>query len=139
MVYGRGDHLIDHLSHTVQTLPVFATVGFREKPIRPIPIDDLIDTSWPRSTGGCRGRPVAVLGALALIVGAEPGFRPPWRRFSTSMPEWPVGAADGSVVVRLDIETVAPRQWHGRARLHRALGGADGGRVVDGSGDQEHD
>jgi hypothetical protein len=28
---------------TVQTLPVFATVGFREKPIRPIPIDDLTD------------------------------------------------------------------------------------------------
>ena len=25
---------------TVQTLQVFATVGFREKPIRPIPIDD---------------------------------------------------------------------------------------------------
>ena len=43
MIYGRGDHLIDHLSHTVQTLPVFATVGFREKPIRPIPIDDLTD------------------------------------------------------------------------------------------------
>ena len=39
MIYGRGDHLIDHLSHTVQTLPVFATVGFREKPIRPIAID----------------------------------------------------------------------------------------------------
>lgn len=38
MIYGCGDHLIDHLSRTVQTLPVFATVGFREKPIRPIPI-----------------------------------------------------------------------------------------------------
>ncbi|MGW4928273.1 hypothetical protein ACWEOH_03895 [Agromyces sp. NPDC004153] len=27
----------------MQTLPVFATVGFREKPIRPIPIEDLTD------------------------------------------------------------------------------------------------
>uniref|UniRef100_UPI0003B43DD4 SDR family oxidoreductase n=1 Tax=Agromyces subbeticus TaxID=293890 RepID=UPI0003B43DD4 len=27
MIYGRGDHLIDHLSRTVQTLPVFATVS----------------------------------------------------------------------------------------------------------------
>lgn len=43
MIYGRGDHLFDHLSRTVQTLPAFATVGFREKPIRPIPIDDLTD------------------------------------------------------------------------------------------------
>jgi len=33
-IYGRGDYLIDHLSHTVQTLPLFATVGFHEKPIR---------------------------------------------------------------------------------------------------------
>lgn len=43
--------------HTVQTLPVFATVGFRKKPIRPIPIDDLtdilvaaIDRRMPRET-----------------------------------------------------------------------------------------
>lgn len=35
MIYGRGHHLIDHRSHTVQTVPVFATVSFREKPIRP--------------------------------------------------------------------------------------------------------
>ena len=29
MIYGRGDHLVDHLSRTVQTLPLFASVGLR--------------------------------------------------------------------------------------------------------------
>lgn len=43
MIYGRGDHMLDHLSHTLFTLPVFAKVGFREKPIRPVPIQDLVD------------------------------------------------------------------------------------------------
>jgi uncharacterized protein YbjT (DUF2867 family) len=42
MVYGRGDHMLDHLSHSLHTLPVFATVGLREKAIRPLAIDDLI-------------------------------------------------------------------------------------------------
>jgi uncharacterized protein YbjT (DUF2867 family) len=42
MIYGLGDHMLDHLSHTLHTLPVFATVGFREQPIRPVAIDDLI-------------------------------------------------------------------------------------------------
>jgi NADH dehydrogenase len=42
MVYGRGDHMLDHLSHSLHTLPFFATVGFNEKPIRPLAIDDLV-------------------------------------------------------------------------------------------------
>jgi len=41
MTYGRGDHMLDHLSHSLHTLPLFATVGFREKPIRPLAIRDL--------------------------------------------------------------------------------------------------
>jgi uncharacterized protein YbjT (DUF2867 family) len=41
MIYGRGDHMLDHLSHTLFTLPLFATVGWRERPIRPVAIDDV--------------------------------------------------------------------------------------------------
>jgi NADH dehydrogenase len=41
MIYGRGDHMLDHLSHMLYTLPVFATVGLREQPIRPVAIDDM--------------------------------------------------------------------------------------------------
>jgi NADH dehydrogenase len=43
MVYGRGDHMLDHLSHAVHTLPIFARVGLHEKPIRPLAIDDLVE------------------------------------------------------------------------------------------------
>ena len=42
MVYGRGDHMLDHLSHSLHTVPVFATVGFRQKPIRPVAVEDLV-------------------------------------------------------------------------------------------------
>jgi NADH dehydrogenase len=42
MVYGRGDHMLDHLSHAFFTLPMLVTVGFQEKAIRPLAIDDLV-------------------------------------------------------------------------------------------------
>lgn len=42
MVYGRGDHILDHLSRSLHTIPVFATVGFRQKPIRPLAVEDLV-------------------------------------------------------------------------------------------------
>jgi uncharacterized protein YbjT (DUF2867 family) len=43
MVYGRGDHMLDHLSHALYTLPVFAMVGLEEeKSIRPLAVEDLV-------------------------------------------------------------------------------------------------
>lgn len=42
MIYGKGDHMLDHLSHLLYTFPLFATVGYREKPIRPLAINDLL-------------------------------------------------------------------------------------------------
>jgi NADH dehydrogenase len=42
MVYGLGDHMLDHLSHALHTFPLFAMVGLKEKRIRPLAIDDLI-------------------------------------------------------------------------------------------------
>jgi NADH dehydrogenase len=42
MVYGRGDHMLDHLSHALHTFPFFAMVGFKEKGIRPLAVEDLI-------------------------------------------------------------------------------------------------
>ena len=41
MVYGRGDHMLDHLSHALHTFPFFAMVGFKEKGIRPLAVEDL--------------------------------------------------------------------------------------------------
>lgn len=43
MVYGLGDHMLDHLSHAVHTFPLFAMVGLKEKRIRPLAIVDLIE------------------------------------------------------------------------------------------------
>ena len=43
MVYGRGDHMLDHLSHALYTFPFFVMVGFREKGIRPLAVEDLIE------------------------------------------------------------------------------------------------
>ena len=42
MVYGKGDHMLDHLSHSLYTAPLFATVGLHEKAIRPLAVDDLV-------------------------------------------------------------------------------------------------
>lgn len=41
VIYGRGDHMLDHLSHALFTFRVFATVGFDDKPISPLAVDDL--------------------------------------------------------------------------------------------------
>jgi uncharacterized protein YbjT (DUF2867 family) len=41
MVYGRGDHFLDHLSHALFTFPVYVGIGGRR--IRPLWIDDLVD------------------------------------------------------------------------------------------------
>lgn len=68
MIYGRGDHLIDHLSHTVQTLPLFATVGFHEKPIRPVPVGDLSRILQAATLGRLPRQTVAVTGAEELLL-----------------------------------------------------------------------
>jgi NADH dehydrogenase len=84
VIYGRGDHLLGHLSHALYTFPVFATVGLQEKSIRPLAIEDmvhvmraaLIDRRMKRQT-------VAVLGPeeiylseavrrVAEVVGKQP-------------------------------------------------------------------
>ncbi|WP_053351320.1 NAD-dependent epimerase/dehydratase family protein [Leucobacter musarum] len=43
MIYGPGDHLVDHVSRSVRTLPVFTTVGLRERTVRPVPVADMVD------------------------------------------------------------------------------------------------
>ncbi len=68
MIYGRGDHLIDHLSRTVRTLPLFPTVGFRERPIRPIPVGDFADVVEAAARGRLSGETVAVTGAEEMLL-----------------------------------------------------------------------
>ena len=42
VVYGRGDHMLDHLSHALHTFPIFGLVGMKEKSIRPLAVEDLV-------------------------------------------------------------------------------------------------
>ncbi|MEA2646585.1 MAG: hypothetical protein QOE92_1668 [Chloroflexota bacterium] len=41
MIYGRGDHMLDHLSHAFHTFPVFGLVG-REQPVAPLAVEDVV-------------------------------------------------------------------------------------------------
>jgi len=42
VVYGRGDHMLDHLSHALHTFPMFALVGLKEQGVRPLAVEDLV-------------------------------------------------------------------------------------------------
>jgi len=42
VVYGRGDHMLDHLSRALHTVPFFPLVGLKEKPVRPLAVEDLV-------------------------------------------------------------------------------------------------
>jgi uncharacterized protein YbjT (DUF2867 family) len=69
VVYGRGDHMLDHLSRSLFTLPMVATVGLRAKAIRPLAVEDLVQVLYaalverrlPRNT-------IAVTGADQLYL-----------------------------------------------------------------------
>lgn len=41
VIYGCGDHMLDHLTHALHTFPVFGLVGFADKPVRPLAVEDL--------------------------------------------------------------------------------------------------
>ncbi|HET9590334.1 MAG TPA: NAD(P)H-binding protein [Anaerolineales bacterium] len=42
LVYGPGDHLLNNLGHLLRRLPVFATVGLRERTVRLVAVEDLV-------------------------------------------------------------------------------------------------
>lgn len=42
VIYGRGDHMLDHLSRAFHTFPAFALVGFRDRAMRPVAIEDVV-------------------------------------------------------------------------------------------------
>src|SRR5262245_39031555 len=42
VIYGRGDHMLDHLSHAFHTFPLFGLVGFEERLVRPLAVADFV-------------------------------------------------------------------------------------------------
>ena len=69
MVYGRGDHMLDHLSHAFHTLPLLATVGFKQKAIRPLAVEDLMNVMDAALVNGrLARRTIAITGAEELYL-----------------------------------------------------------------------
>ncbi|HEY6370258.1 MAG TPA: NAD(P)H-binding protein [Candidatus Sulfotelmatobacter sp.] len=69
MVYGRGDHMLDHLSHAFHTLPILATVGFKQKALRPLAVDDLVEVLYAALINGRLTRQtIAITGAEELYL-----------------------------------------------------------------------
>lgn len=69
VTYGRGDHMLTHLSRTVRVLPLFATVGMRESPLRPVAVEDTVRVLVAAVTSDrLEGRTVAVVGPEVLTL-----------------------------------------------------------------------
>lgn len=92
VIYGRGDHMLDHLSHALYTFPVFATVGLDDKPVRPLAVEDLVevmkaavlDGRLSRQTFAARGPDQMPLSHAVRRVARVVGKRPVVVR----MPVW---------------------------------------------------
>ena len=69
VIYGRGDHLLDHLSHALHTLPLFATVGLRQPPLRPTAVHDVAGIMFAALVDGrLANQTVAVVGPEVLTM-----------------------------------------------------------------------
>jgi NADH dehydrogenase len=69
VVYGLGDHMLDHLSRALLTFPVFALVGLREKQIQPLAVEDLVNVLRASLVHGRLARKtVAVMGPEELYL-----------------------------------------------------------------------
>lgn len=102
MIYGPGDHMVDHVTRAVRTLPAFATVGFRERTVRPVPVDDAVDVLIAALEGRIPEPTVAVMGVdeitlgeavrrIARVAGRRPVFfpAPVWTiRLLARLTEW---------------------------------------------------
>ena len=71
VTYGRGDHLLDHVSRAIRTVPVFAHVGLRDRALRPVAVADVVRILSAAALGDRRldRATVAVLGPERLALG----------------------------------------------------------------------
>jgi NADH dehydrogenase len=86
VIYGKGDHMLDHLSRAFHTFPLFALVGMKDKPIRPTAVEDvvrilraaLIEDRLSRQTVAVTGPEEMTLSEavkrVARVVGKRPWF-----------------------------------------------------------------
>jgi NADH dehydrogenase len=43
IIYGKGDHLLEHLSHALHTFPLFGLVGRSEPSVAPVAVEDVVE------------------------------------------------------------------------------------------------
>jgi NADH dehydrogenase len=85
VIYGRGDHLLDHLSRALHTFPVFGLVGLRDRRIAPVAIGDVVRVLKAAiATGTLSRRTVGVIGPEIL------SFREAVRRVGQAVDREPV-------------------------------------------------
>src|SRR5436309_13811553 len=70
VIYGRGDHLLDHVSRALYTFPFFPLVGLRPTRLRPVYVGDVVRLARSALTDPWLSRrTVAVLGPEELAAG----------------------------------------------------------------------
>lgn len=71
VIYGRGDHMLDHLSRAFHTFPIFGLVGMHERPVRPVAVADVARVLEAAVTGDPRlaNRTMAILGPQEMPLG----------------------------------------------------------------------
>lgn len=93
VIYGRGDHMLDHISHALHSFPVFALVGMEDKPVRPLAVEDLArvlaaaltEGRLSRQTVAIMGPEEMPLGKAVRRVGRVIGKRPLYFRMPVAM------------------------------------------------------
>jgi NADH dehydrogenase len=86
MMFGRGDHMLDHLSHALYTFPVFLGIGPRR--VAPLAVEDvvavlvaaLVGGRLARQTVGLTGPAEVSFDDAARLVARELGKRRPFIR-----------------------------------------------------------
>jgi len=88
VIYGPGDHMLDHLSHAFHSFPVFGLVGLTERPVRPVAVAEvarvleasLVEGRLARQTVAVLGPEELPLGEACRRVAAAVGRDPLWLR-----------------------------------------------------------
>jgi len=96
VIYGRGDHMLDHLSHALYTFPLFALVGMKDKPVRPLAVEDLAravaasltEDRLSRQTVAITGPETLPLGEAVRRVGRVIGRAPIYFRMQVAFHRW---------------------------------------------------
>jgi uncharacterized protein YbjT (DUF2867 family) len=69
VIYGLGDHLLDHLAAAIKTFHVLPSVGMQPKPMRPVAVEDVVRIMTAALTDGrLRDETVAVVGPEELTL-----------------------------------------------------------------------